>query len=454
MKKNSAIGVISILFLACFMLFSAACSRTQSGSQPSQNAAGTASAAATAAGDGDIVRELYRGTNSTTVRLAFNGVEFDQRALGIVLNEYVQETGNSVELMYVPTSGGWGGYFQKLQTMIASGDYPDLIRIAIEGFLIFQSQGLIDPIDSYFDKYPEQREILNGLHPRILDPFRVDGKLYGLTFDWNNIVTHINTNILTEAGLSMPPNNWNMAQFLDYAQKMTFTRADGTKVFGTCIPDYYFAMSCWLFNNGASILNRDMTAAAINSPESVEVFQFFQDLIYKYEVSPRPPINSEQLFMNDQIGMYYAGRWPLRSYKDSGFSAMDVVPLPTNKQPVAIFGSGIFPILSASRNKDAAFLLACKLSSAKSQDTILQIGAIPANTAIMDRMVEINDFPKNTKIYRETADIARVVESPATYADIQAAFDRALSRILANEATAKDALDVCAREINDIIAYN
>jgi ABC-type glycerol-3-phosphate transport system substrate-binding protein len=386
--------------------------------------------------------------------LAFNGVEFDQKALGIVLQEYVNETGNSVEVMYIPTTGGWGGYFNKLQTMIASGDIPDLIRIAIEGFLIFQSRGLIEPIDSYFSKYPEQREVLDGLHPRLLEPFRVKGELYGLTFDWNNIVAHINTNILKEAGLEMPPETWDLNTFLEYAKKMTYSRPDGTKVYGTSIPDYYFATSCWLFNNGASILNDDMTAAAVNSPESVEVFQFLQDLIYKHEVAPRPPINAEQLFMNDQIGMYYAGRWPLRSYKDSGFSAVDVQRLPTNKTPVAIFGSGIFPILKASKNKDAAFLLACKLSSAKAQDTILQIGAIPCNTAIMDRMVEINDFPKNTAIYREAADIARIVESPATYADVQAAFDRAMSKILANESSAKDALDVCAKEINDIIAYN
>jgi len=172
--------------------------------------------------------------------------------------------------------------------MIASGDVPDLIRIAIEGFHIFQSRGLIEPIDKYFDTFPEQLIVLDGLHPRILDPFRVNGELYGLTFDWNNVVTHINTNILKEVGLDMPDADWDYDTFLEYAQKMTFTREDGTKVYGTALPDYYFAASAWLFNNGASMLNDDMTEAAINSPEAVEVFQFLQDLIYKYEVAPRP----------------------------------------------------------------------------------------------------------------------------------------------------------------------
>jgi ABC-type glycerol-3-phosphate transport system substrate-binding protein len=410
---------------------------------------------ASQAGAGDeYSREFFKGTNKTTVKLVLPGNDYDQKKFGSVIQEYVNETGNSVELIYVVSSGGWGGYFQKLQGMIAAGDSPDLFRVAIEGFQIFYSRGLVDPIDPFFDKYPEQRAILQDQHPRLLEPFRVDGKLYGLGFDWNNVVAHVNLNILKEAGLPLPPQNWNYATFLDYAQKMTYTRPDGTKVYGTSIPNYYFGASCWLFNNGASILNSDWTKAAINSPEAVEVFQFFQDLIYKYEVSPRPPVNYEELFINDQIGMQYAGRWLVRGYVDSGFNAVDIVPLPTNKTPVAIFGSGIFPILKSSKNKDAAFLLACKLASAKSQGTVLDNSGISSSIEVMDRMVKNDTFPKNTILYRQAADIARAVESPPDYADIQAAFDRAVSKILANEATAKDALDVCAKEIDDILALS
>jgi ABC-type glycerol-3-phosphate transport system substrate-binding protein len=402
----------------------------------------------------DYSREFFAGTNNTTVRLALPGNDYDQKKFGSVIQEYVNETGNSVELIYVVSGGGWGGYFQKLQGMIAAGNSPDLFRVAIEGFQIFYSRGLVDPIDPYFDKYPAQRAILQDQHPRLLEPFRVGGNLYGLAFDWNNIVTHVNLNILNEAGLPLPPQNWNYTTFLDYAQKMTYIRPDGTKVYGTSVPDFYFAVSCWLFNNGASILNNDWTRAAINSPEAVEVFQFLQDLIYKYEVSPRPPVDYNQLFINDQIGMQYAGRWLLRGYEDSNFSAVDIVPLPTNKTPVAIFGSGIFPILKSSKNKEAAFLLACKLASARSQATVIDNSGISSSIEVMDRMARNDTFPKNTILYRQAADIARAVESPPDYADIQAAFDRAMSKILANEATAKDALDACAREIDDILALS
>jgi ABC-type glycerol-3-phosphate transport system substrate-binding protein len=408
----------------------------------------------TSEGDDGTPKQFFKGTNKTTVRLVMPGEDYDRSKLGSVIQEYVNETGNSVEVIYVLYTGGWGGYFQKLQSMIAVGDIPDLFRVAIEGFQIFQSRDMIDPIDSFFDKYPEQRAILQDQHPRLIAPFRVDGKLYGLAFDWNNVVTHVNLNILKEAGLALPPQNWNYATFLDYAQKMTYTRPDGSKVYGTAVPDTYFIGSCWLFNNGASVLNNNWTSAAINSPEAVEMFQFAQDLIYKYEVSPRPPVDYGQLFINDQIGMQYGGRWLLQGYNDSKFSAVDIVPLPTNKNPVAIFGSGCFPILKSSKNKEAAFLLACKLASAKSQGIVVGSYGIASSIEIMDQMAKNDTFPKNTILYRQAADIARAVESPPDYADIQAAFDRALSKIYANEATAKAALDACAKEIDDILALS
>jgi ABC-type glycerol-3-phosphate transport system substrate-binding protein len=130
------------------------------------------------------------------------------------------------------------------------------------------------------------------------------------------------------------------------------------------------------------------------------------------------------------------------------------VRLPTNKTPVAIFGSGCFPILKSSKNKDAAFLLACKLASAKSQEAVLTTSSISSSIEVMDKMARTYPFPKNTILYRQDADIARAVESPPDYAEISVALDRAVSKIYANEATAKDALDACAREIDAILAYN
>lgn len=64
---------------------------------------------------------------------------------------------------------------------------------------------------------------------------------------------------------------------------------DGVKQYAVAVPyGEYFCAEAWLYNNGASYMNDDFTESTINSPESVEVFQLWQDLIYKYGYAPIP----------------------------------------------------------------------------------------------------------------------------------------------------------------------
>lgn len=70
-----------------------------------------------------------------------------------MLEDFYNETGISVEVIYVASTGGWGGFFSKIQTMIAGGDAPDVIRIAIEGFELFLDNGIIVPLNEYEEKY-------------------------------------------------------------------------------------------------------------------------------------------------------------------------------------------------------------------------------------------------------------------------------------------------------------
>lgn len=391
----------------------------------------------------EIKRNLI-GDGKNTVRIVMDGEPFSVKAMQEVLTKFFEETGISVELMFVPSSGGWAGFNSKIQTMIAGGDTPDVIRLAIEGFEVFRSNGLIEPLNPYIEKYPEWAAMVEDNIPEISAPLTVDGVTYAYGFEWNNIVTHINLNVLKEAGLEMPPADWNYDTFLEYAKKMTFTRADGTQVYGVNVPGWYFAMSAWLFNNGASILNDDMTECVINSPEAKEVFQFMHDLIYVHKVAP---VNGGT-FIADQVGMDFAGRWPFKTYNESGFKDVDVQWLPTNKTQQAIAGFGLWPISSSSTKKDEAFKLICWLSSKDSQRTIIDISGIPMSEEVMKEVVVDTDFPANSRVFFDSAKTAKSVECPATYNEIQAAFDRYTSLILADEMGVDEALDAMKQEID------
>jgi len=396
--------------------------------------------------EAEITRNLI-GDGKDVVRIVMDGEPFSVSAMQEVLMKFFEETGISVELMFVPSSGGWAGFNSKIQTMIAGGDTPDIIRLAIEGFEVFRSNGLIEPLNPYIEKYPEWAALVADNNKEIGAALTVDGVTYAYGFEWNNIVTHINLNVLEEAGLEMPPADWDYNTFLDYAKKMTFTREDGTQVYGCNVPGWYFAMSAWLFNNGASILNDDMTECVINSPEAKEVFQFMHDLIYVYGVAP---VNSGT-FIADQVGMDFLGRWPFKTYNESGFTAVDIQWLPTNKTQQAIAGYGLWPISSSSTKKDEAFKLICWLSSQYSQRTIIDISGIPMSEEVMKEVVVDTDFPANSEIFYESAFTTKSVECPATYNDIQNIFDRYTSLILADEMGVDEALDAMKEEIDLVL---
>lgn len=387
------------------------------------------------------------GDGKNVLKVAFDGEAFPLAVLAEVAQRFYDETGISVELMFVPATGGWSGFFNKLQTMIAGGDTPDVIRIAIEGFEVFRTNGLCEPLNDYIEKYPEYWELTTDNHEKLIEPLTVDGITYAVGFEWNNVVMHFNTDILAEVGLDLPPADWTYDDFLDYCKKLTFTREDGSKVWAYNVSRSYFEMSSWLYNNGAAILNDDMTESVINSPEAIETIQFLHDLIYKYEVAP---LNNGD-FIAGQVAMQNAGRWSFKSYDESNFKSVDLQYLPTNKEQQVISGFGMWLVSSATEKKDDAFKLACFLSSKDSQRTIIDITGIPMSKEVMKEVVVDTDWPSNSRIFYDTADVARSVQSPSTYNDIQVCFDRYMSLIFADEMSVEDALNACKEEMDLIL---
>ena len=387
--------------------------------------------------------------SGVTLRICFWNSVFN--GLSTVLDEFYEETGISVEAIPVPADGGWAGYFGKLQAMIAANDIPDLIYIAIEGFQIFQKSGLIMPMEPFFEKFPDALPILNDLHPNIIAPYYADDQLWALTFEWNNVVTHINTNILNERGLSMPDEDWTWDEFVDMAKQMTYINDEGQQVYGVAVPDYYFALDSFLFSNNASILNEDWTEAMIDSPEAIEVMQKMYDLIYVHKVAPIPPVNAQNAFINDQIGMHFAGAWPLGGYYESGFREFDVQYPPKFQEKTIVLGGGLFLIMKDSQHQDEAFQLMLKMCSPEAQSEVLGKGAIPSSIKAADAAVLTDDYPPNGIIYRTTADFAIPVESPPEYAEVQMIFDRYISLIYADEMPVDEALRAAAAEINSIL---
>ncbi|WP_274362015.1 ABC transporter substrate-binding protein [Paenibacillus thermotolerans] len=349
-----------------------------------------------------------------------------------------------VELLYVP-GDSWGGYFNKLSTMIAGGQPPDVAHIAIEGTQLFVAKDMALDLTPFMESDPVND--LDDIHPKIQEAFIVNKKYYALTFAWNNMVTYMNTKMLSEAGLPVPKPDWSGDDFLNYCKALTREK-DGEKVFGFIVPSGWFLIEAWLFNNGSAILSDDMTKCTLNDPANIEMFQFFHDLIYKHKYSPSPSETGTMgdAFLQQHVAMHSAGRWPVKGYLDQNFRDFDIQYIPKFKTQQTIYGVDGFPILKASKHPNEAWKLIKYLNGVGPQKTLASTWSIPSRKAVADEVIP-KVPPANGGIYYESANTARPVQAPPTFNKLDSIFNRYVSAIWANEMKVEQALNDATKEM-------
>ena len=91
---------------------------------------------------------------------------------------------------------------------------------------------LFEPLDDYLAKAGIENfdEIALGMR----DTVTYDGKLYGIPFRHATSGLHYNEELFKERGIANPPRT--IEELADAARKLTYTRADGTRVAGFIIP--------------------------------------------------------------------------------------------------------------------------------------------------------------------------------------------------------------------------
>ncbi|HEY8192850.1 MAG TPA: extracellular solute-binding protein, partial [Gaiellaceae bacterium] len=229
-----------------------------------------------------------------------------------------------ITIRYQPVPGeSWGDYFDKLATMIAGGNPPDVSRVAIEGARLVVSRGLATPLDDFMKGDAEIEEYMKDVSPRLLEVFRVDGKTYELPFDWNNMVMYYNTKMLEKEKLAAPKKEWTKDEFVTLADRLTKRSASGEpEVFGFGFAVQYFSGTMpWMFANATNILSDDWTKSNLQDPKVLEVLQFMQDLVWKHKVSPKPPASHTDIYSlmaAGKIAMAGGGRWPVLQMTKAG----------------------------------------------------------------------------------------------------------------------------------------
>lgn len=368
-----------------------------------------------------------------------------------VLDEFHSAHPNIRVTEIVPiSSNDWPDYFTQIRTLIAGGNAPDVVRVASEGIQYMVEQDMALGLNEYVDEFPDYA-VHDDLHPNLQAAYEIQGQNYGTTAAWNTVVTHINTEMLEEVDLPFPDSDWGQDDFLEYAQALT-REVDGNQVYGAGLPQGYFSLNAWLYNFDAAFLTDDLSESALDTEEAHEAFQFLHDLVYEYEVAPRPDPGTDYMdqFVAEQIGMAFAGRWPLPLWTENEME-FDVQYLPAFRTNERIFGIGAWPVLATSEHPEEAFLLSSFLGSEYVQRETTGPGSIPTHMTLMDDEELMGPPPENWQIWAEAADEGRAVQAPPEYPELGEIFGRHYSEMMADEISVEEALARMHEEFNEVL---
>jgi len=289
-----------------------------------------------------------------------------------------------VELIYIPSD-----YGQKVQTMIAGGESPDILQLA-EDVHGYSSKGQVIGLNQYIEDAGVDMEARYHGHG-LVESYSLNGELYAMPDRGGSLFLYYNKDMFDAAGLEYPTKDWGWEEFLTAAEALTITEGAETVQYG-----YASGYGWWpfwlvfLMQNGGELVD-DAGNPTFNSPENVEALQFYVDLAHKYDVSPTPEDYAnlglggpDPLFAQGLSAMAITGFWGVGGLQEVEDINWDIAPLWHGEESATVpFGSGL-AVSSDSEHPEEAFKIVEFLTSAEGQEVIVEMKQdLPTNYEVL-----------------------------------------------------------------------
>ena len=280
-----------------------------------------------------------------------------------LLAKFEKQTGITVNLFTTNTaSNTWVSVFQEISTRVAGGEPMDSANIATEGMLLFEEQGLLEPLDPYIAS--DQATLNNfyaDMNPQVLANFRqldtLKGATYFIPYAYNVMSMWYNPALFKAHNVPEPAPGWTWDDFEKACTAIAKAPSRYGYAISTPTPGPFIDVYPWILTNGGQVLNATQSQFVANNPAAIEAAAFVRGLVTKgLANSPGGSYNQWSAMAAGSLGMFGGGVWP-----------NDDIPLPQaqiNKQfaiapwpkqagngtPVGLAG---LPMFKSSKNKKA-----------------------------------------------------------------------------------------------------
>ena len=376
------------------------------------------------------------------------------------VNEMFEKEHPDIKIVdvYLPD---WPTYQDRILTMVAAGNSPDIA--IIDGYYTqgFVKRGVVVNLQPYIER---DNYDISDFFPYLLReamykegaPFQT-GDIYGFPCYCSTLSTIINMDMFKEAGIPLPDTKkWTQDDFVEIAQKLTKDSSGDGKVdqWGTNLEKGMW----WplVYSNGGSLLNKERTKCTLDQPEAYEALQWMADWYLEYGVTPSPAPQLMDLFMTDKVGMLYA-QWTasLSAYKSQGVPFdWTIGYLPAGKAgAISVSKGNSYVVSTQSEHPDEAWEVMKFLQSPQVQEFLGQkLQQIPTRMSVaQSREYYIRDYTPydlSPFVFGNAVNLPLVPQ----YREIQETWRSALEDLWMGEATAKEVCSAIAAKVNKLLS--
>lgn len=351
-------------------------------------------------------------------------------------------------------------YFEKLQTLIASGTPPDVFDMW-EGYVQpYAAAGHLLDLEPFFAADPDIKK--DDFDPRMLEVDSWNGRVYSLPIEFVPYPAALfyNVDLFDQAGLAYPDDTWTWKELREAALKLTRTEGDRVTQWGLLF-DYTFYPT-WLsilWANGADFFTADQSKCAVTEPAAVEALQWWADLVTKDKVAPGPGVlqgfqGAANGFKTGTVAMYLGAGWEPPDFDKTANLRYAMAPLPRSLkgQRGTYLMLLTWAISPQTKMKQTAWEYVKYFATEGEKERLATISSIPAYKPLYSLWLTPEREQKGYELYIDGLQYARVPGAGAKWEKISTLAQAELDLLFAGQTTAAEAAAKICQQTDEELA--
>ncbi|NSW57785.1 MAG: sugar ABC transporter substrate-binding protein [Armatimonadetes bacterium] len=390
----------------------------------------------------------------TTITYAYWALDAEEISLTHALEDRFEAKNPSVQVRLVEVTDR---YYDKLTTLFATGNAPDVMSLNYGRMGDFAREGLLADLSGFegleSGEFTRSAwEAFAGIGPTVGRP-----GIVGIPRDWgpSNLLV-VNVDALAAAGVAEPDPRWTWEQYADACRRLTVRDGSGAvRQYGGAICLYPYAALAWMRQAGGNVLAGDGERSTLSDPANVKALAFLKGLVEEGAIAPPDPARDESLerFQSGKAATAFVTPYSLGDLEEMTQTHWLLAPpLVGVREATGCIPTGI-AISSDCEHKAAAFRLLRFLVTEGARQAAARGLCVPAWKPALDALEygrREDERTRAARILREAVPLAapHPVATHLAYETMMSELRRALEDVFVRDAEPHQALLRAEKRIN------